>query len=83
MFVFIAFRLTFLILVIESHLTGNNRTTEPEQLNLTSSNCWLQENFEIIEQCQPCSGNKKKLYSYMLNIISVRNNFKYVSRFRN
>jgi hypothetical protein len=56
---FLCYRLTLLVLVVESHWTSGNGRNHAAVLDKNSSNennCWLHEEFEIIEACHLCSG---------------------------
>jgi hypothetical protein len=55
----ICYRLTLLVLIVESHWTsgnGRNHVAVVDKNSSNENNCWLHEEFEIIELCHPCSG---------------------------
>lgn len=63
-FIFRLFRLTIFILIIESHWT--DRTNNPSRKRTfpveQNSTCWKTEKYDIVKDCQPCTGkNKKKM----------------------
>ncbi|KAG8255540.1 hypothetical protein J6590_090350, partial [Homalodisca vitripennis] len=49
--------LTLFVLVIESNwTTGNGRSLRVTEKNASGADlCWLTEDFEIVEECHPCS----------------------------
>lgn len=48
--------LTFLVLYIESYWTDNSdRTLVLTNLNSSKTECWLLENFKVLEDCHPCN----------------------------
>ncbi|XP_066990906.1 protein JTB isoform X2 [Anabrus simplex] len=49
-------RLTLLVLVVESHFTsGTSRNHHGSVSKNSSSECWTREEYDIIEPCHPCT----------------------------
>lgn len=48
--------LTLFVLIIESHLTSSSSVNHSNPVTRNSTNdCWLKEDYEIVESCHPCS----------------------------
>lgn len=50
--------LTILVLVIESNWTSNNSNSRSIARNIehnSSDACWLNEDYEVVEECHPCT----------------------------
>jgi hypothetical protein len=55
------YRLTLLVLIVESHWTsgnGRNHVAVVDKNSSNENNCWLHEEFEIVESCHPCTGKR-------------------------
>jgi hypothetical protein len=55
------YRLTLLVLIVESNWTssnGRNYVAAVDKNSSNENNCWLHEEFEIVETCHPCTGKR-------------------------
>lgn len=62
--IFFFFRLTILVLVVESNWTDTgSRHYKNFPAVENNSTCWLTQKYEVINDCHPCTGNLfHKLY---------------------
>lgn len=50
-------RLTILVLIVESHWTDHNKQARKHNFLVEqNSSCWEKEKFDVIKDCEPCSG---------------------------
>jgi len=66
------YRLTLLVLIVESNWTsgnGRNHAGVVEKNSSNENNCWLHEEFQIIEACHPCTGKRAIVGDEGLNLL--------------